>query len=703
MMRILLTLIVLVMAACGGKDTDSPFSLVDFSRNAAPVFTSELNIMSEENFEVVMDVNARDAEDTELTYRIAGGVDADFFEIDSRTGELHFRNAPDFETPRDSNKNNTYIVVLSASDGANTTRQTVAVSVMDDRLTVAVPNGYIKTLKLNWPAILGVTRYQFFFSSDAINSNPPPALDISTSETDINVLLPVHLTDRFNNPYMLMEGYNDSGRVVRFDPLKTGSLLVLDSIGYIKASNTDSSDNFGFSVALSADGQTLVVGAPWEDSAMIGVDGDQSDNEADGAGAVYVYARSGAGWIQQAYIKASNTNADDNFGISVALSADGRTLVVAAPGEDSAAIGVNGDQSDSKALDSGAVYVFTRSGALWTQQAYLKASNTGSNDNFGISVALSADGQTLVAGAPKEDSAVTGIDGDQTNNLANFAGAVYAYTRTGAVWTQQAYIKGLDTDAYDLFGYSVALSADAQTLVVGVPGEDNWATRIDGDQDHSKGYGAGAVYVYARTGAVWAPQAYLRASNLEAYDAFGSSVALSADGQTVVVGAPKEDSVSTGVNGSQGDNTAKEAGAAYVYTRAGVLWTQQAYLKASNTDASDCFGSRVALSADGQTVVATAPCEDSAATGVDGEQSDYTAEDAGAVNVYSPAAAEWIQQAYLKASNTDRGDRFGASVALSTDGPTVVVGAQREASSAIGIDGDQSNNAAQVAGAIYLF
>src|SRR5262249_19250367 len=143
-------------------------------------------------------------------------------------------------------------------------------------------------------------------------------------------------------------------------------------LAYLKASNTDGSDELGWSVALSADGLTLAVGAPFESSMATGIDGDQADNSAPDAGAVYVFIRTGATWTQQAYIKASNTHANEGFGFSVALSADGSTLAVGALEESSAATGVNGDQVDDSAPDAGAVYVFTRSGATWNQQAYIK-------------------------------------------------------------------------------------------------------------------------------------------------------------------------------------------------------------------------------------------------------------------------------------------------------------------------------------------
>ena len=130
---------------------------------------------------------------------------------------------------------------------------------------------------------------------------------------------------------------------------------------------------------------------------------------------------------QQAYLKASNTGASDFFGASVAIS--GNTVVVGAYGEDSAATGVNGNQADNSAIDSGAAYVFVRSGSTWTQQAYLKASNTGASDFFGASVAISGD--TVVVGAYDEDSAATGVNGNQANNSAVDSGAAYVFVRIG--------------------------------------------------------------------------------------------------------------------------------------------------------------------------------------------------------------------------------------------------------------------------------
>ncbi len=324
---------------------------------------------------------------------------------------------------------------------------------------------------------------------------------------------------------------------------------------YLKASNTQNSDLFGYFVGISGD--TVVVGAPGEDSNASGVNGNQADDSAGNAGAAYVFVRSGTSWTQQAYLKASNPDADDYFGFRVALS--GNTVVVGAYVEDSNATGVNGDQADNSAANSGAAYVFVRSGTTWTQQAYLKASNAGSGDLFGSSVAISGD--TVVVGAYYEASNASGVNGNQANNSTGGAGAAYVFVRSGTTWTQQAYLKASNPGLYYSFGYSVAVSGDA--VVVGAPSEPSGASGVNGNQADNSANGAGAAYLFERSGATWTQQAYLKASNPQIADSFGRSVAVS--GTTVVAGAYGEDSNATGVNGSQSNNSAAGSGAVYAF------------------------------------------------------------------------------------------------------------------------------------------
>lgn len=468
---------------------------------------------------------------------------------------------------------------------------------------------------------------------------------------------------------------------------------------YFKASNSEVGDAFGSAVAISADGNTLAVAAKDEDSTL----GSPSSNTISNSGAVYVFVKSGGVWTQQSIIKASNAGAGDAFGSALALSADGSTLAVGAIGEDSASTGVNGAQNNEGSDESGAAYVFARSGSTWTQQAYVKSSATGAGDHFGTAVSLSADGSTLAVGAPGESSSAVGINGAATNNSATAAGAVNVFTRSGSTWTQQAYVKASNTDAGDLFGGAVALSADGSTLVVGATGEDSSATGVGGSQSDNSLVSPGATYVFVRAGSSWTQQAYVKASNTEANDQFGFAVAVSADGSTMAVSAPFEDSNATGVGGDQSNNSKSIAGAVYVYTRSGSSWAQQAYVKPSVIDANDYFGYALALGADGSALAVGLPGDDSSYAGVGANANDNGASGSGAVCVFVRTSGLWAQQVFIKSPNSQASDAVGRNVGLSGDGRTLTSGAYQEDSNATSVNGSQSNNSASNSGAAYTW
>ena len=451
---------------------------------------------------------------------------------------------------------------------------------------------------------------------------------------------------------------------------------------YLKASNTSAGDNFGASVAVAGD--TVVVGAYREDSSTTGVNS-VSNETANGSGAVYVFVRSGSTWSQQAYLKASNPSVGDNFGASVAVEGD--TIVVGAYREDSSTTGVN-SVSNEAAINSGAAYVFVRRGGIWSQQAYLKASNTGASDLFGVSVAVAGD--TVVVGAHREDGSTTGVN-SVSNEAASESGAAYVFVRSGGIWSQQAYLKASNTGTFDFFGISVAVAGD--TVVVGADLEWSSTTGVNSVSNNAA-MGFGAAYVFVRSGSTWNQQAYLKASNTGKYDAFGISVAIAGD--TVVVGAAGEGSSTTGVN-SLPNELARGSGAAYVFVRSGSTWDQQAYLKASNTGANDYFGTSVAVA--GNTIVVGALGESSSTTGVNSVP-NQAASQSGAAFVFIRSDGNWSQQGYLKASNTGASDFFGVSVAVS--GSTFISGSQQEDSITTGVN-SVPNEAASGSGAAYIF
>ena len=501
----------------------------------------------------------------------------------------------------------------------------------------------------------------------------------------------------------------------------------LRQIAYLKASNSEGADHFacggslpghtGNALAISGDGNTAVVGAPHESSAARGINGNQDDNSLYNSGAVYVYVRRGDTWTQQAYLKASNPGRSDLFGLSLSLSRDGNTLAVAAPWEASAGTGVDANQDDDSIPQAGAVYVFTRAGDRWSQQAYLKASNTGrkgvgddiEGDQFGFSIALSADGGTLAAGAIAEDSVATGMGGNQTDDSAAASGAVYVFSRVANRWTQQAYLKSSNSEAGDLFGYGVSLSADGTALAVAAYDEDGGGKGVDPANDNSSN-GTGAIYAFNRQGTVWTQTGYLKGSRSQRNDALGYSVAMSDDGRTIAGGTAEESCLNGGINPSNCDIdtfpeslAAGSVGAVYVWVRSGDRWVEQAFIKASNPDLEDWFAVRLALSGDGNALLVGAPMEDSAARGVNGREDDDSVDDSGAAYLFTRSGTAWSQRAYLKASNTDGFDEFGSSVAISGDGRTMVVGARMESSGARTVNGNQNDNDAGQSGAAYIF
>ena len=500
----------------------------------------------------------------------------------------------------------------------------------------------------------------------------------------------------------------DSTGVTPSAPLTNAEFNQL--IGYIKASNSKGNYRFGSAVSLSDDGNTLAVGSYGEASNSTGVGGIEDNFSASFSGAVYVFTRSTvtATWSQQAYIKASNTGGFDQFGWSLSLSADGNTLAVGARLEASNSTGVGGVENNSSATNSGAVYVFTRNNITWQQQAYIKASNTGSGDRFGYSVSLNSDGNTLAVGALQEGSNSTGVGGVEDNSSATNSGAVYVFTRStvNATWSQQAYIKASNTDNGDQFGWSLSLSANGNTLAVGARSENSSATGVGGTQEDDSNYlYSGAVYVFARStlNATWSQQAYIKASNTDFLDYFGHSVSLSDDGNTLAVGALDEDSNAEGIGGAQDNEGADNSGAVYVFVR-DTTWSQQAYIKASNTGSGYKFGHSVSLSGDGNMLAVGATSEGSSSEGIGGSQDDdVNIGHAGAVYVFVRSGITWSQQAYIKASNTGDGDQFGYSVSLSGDSNTLAVGSEREDSNAKGISGDQDDDSAGFSGAVYLY
>jgi hypothetical protein len=342
--------------------------------------------------------------------------------------------------------------------------------------------------------------------------------------------------------------------------------------------------------------------------------------------------------VTETIIRNTSQIATDYFGTEVGIQpvAEPNYLVVGAPGLDS----------------YGSAVVFYYSGGSWTQQAKLQQSDTGTGDLSGHDVDIDASGTYVISGNPYDETETSGFNFSNLNY-----GAAYIFLRTGTSWSQQQKLVPSDRGAGDFFGVSVALNYDATYAICGATSWDNQSADAEG-----------AAYVFIRSGTSWTQQARLQASDAQDADAFGQSVDLNGDGMYAIVGAQLEDGV--------GSNSGK----AYVYLRTGTSWAQQAILTASDSAASDFFGTSVSLSTDGDYALVSAKGKNS---------------NTGAAYVYLRTGSSWAQQAILTADDGESGDLFAYKGAISGDGKIAVLAARDE-------DGGDGNPATS-AGCAYIF
>jgi len=249
------------------------------------------------------------------------------------------------------------------------------------------------------------------------------------------------------------------------------------------------------------------------------------------------------------------------------------------------------------------------------------------------------------------------------------------------------------------------LSADGNTLAASSYDEDGSSRQVNGPMDKGR-RGSGAIYVFIRSPQGWAQTAYLKASNAEAGDSLGYAIAISQDGNTIAGGAGDEDCLTPGINPPGCDNDVKtdlSTGAVYVFVRDGATWKQQAFIKSSHPNKEDWFGSRLNLSGDGNRLAVGAQLENGGSSGINGKQDDLTAEDSGALYLFTRSGTTWTQTAYIKAGKATAYDEFGSAMALSSDGKLMAVGARGDSSAAKGINGNQNDHSAPGAGAVYIF
>ena len=627
-------------------------------------------------------------------------------------------NANQFDTSRWDNDNDGDSNLVELQSGTNPlVNEMTLPEVMEPPSLELVAD---KTFRFSWAARAGTQFYRVLENPDGVSGYNPVSIDLDASTLSYDHRVPLYL--RVNARYVLQSCFSNG--CVDSELVNVSGTLD-DAVGYIKSSNAEGGtldffsglprvvggDRFGSALSLSADGKTLAVGAPGEDSSATGVNGDQADNTEELAGAVYVFSLQNGRWQQQAYIKATNPDGRCCFGgdrqipnTAISLSADGNVLAVGASPTSWQPVGTKG-----------LVYLFSRNNGVWAQESFVSPGyrtneDTGpDSDTFGWSVSLDGNGELLLVGDP-------------SNRI------VSVFSRSNGVWLEQSNLEPSNPEVASSFGRVVSISRDGSTAAIGAEGERSSSTGINGEQkvnpentDFSM-RNSGAVYVFSAGENEWQQQAFIKANNAATNLRFGNAVALSANGNTLAVGASADRSAATGVNGSQfltnAGTSVSYSGAVHVYVRNGGNWEQDAYLKASNTMRTAQFGSALSISDDGSTLAIGARGEASVSNGINSDQnavlpgfnigqpdpSLYV----GAAYVFTRSASDWQQQAYVKATNNEVGIdnlniSFGFALSLSGDGQTLAVASNQEAGGVSGINGNRFDRTAPGAGAVFLY
>ena len=346
---------------------------------------------------------------------------------------------------------------------------------------------FVRSSGSNW------TQEAKLFSADSLN-NDRYAVSVSMDSTGTRVVVGDQTGNSVSPAY--------SGRAHVY--VRSGTSWTRETI--LTASDRAANDYFGLSVSVNSDGSRIAVGVRSSDP------GGTTD-----AGAVYIFSRSGSTWTQESKLTANDKAIYDYFGQAVSINSDGSRIAVGARGAD-----------PGGTADAGAVYIFTRSGTTWTQEAKVFANDKANYDYFGESVAINSDGTRIAVGAVYSDPGGT-----------SDAGAVYIFSRSGSTWTQEAKVVANDKANSDYFGNSVAINSDGSRIAVGAYYADPGGVGT-----------AGAAYVFTRSVATWTQEAKITASDKTTDDYFGQAVSMNSDGSRLIVGAPGADPGGTSYAGA---------------------------------------------------------------------------------------------------------------------------------------------------------
>jgi hypothetical protein len=475
----------------------------------------------------------------------------------------------------------------------------------------------------------------------------------------------------------------NSIQIINITPTCAQDVLMLHNIHFIKPSAITAGDLFGgrWNKTISASGDFFVVAANLEDSSTTGV-GSTPNESASGSGAVYVFRRENGTWVEDAYIKAHNTGASDQFGASVKLL--GTTLIVGAWSEDTLGTGANPPENNSGS-NASAVYVFERIGGQWIQTAFLKPIVTDVNSNFGISVDY--DGKHLIVGAI-----------GSSNNASN-GGAAHIYERVGNNWVPRQRINAPIVDVYDVNGFEVLIKDDIALMysagddsINSNPLDNSGTNSANLNLINKNEFDRGAVHCFRKINGIWSYSQYLKADNHGPVEAFGISMKMV--GNILFVGAA-------------GMNFPNDSGCVYVFELVSNSFVQRGIIRPKIQSLGDLFGHSLDANTDASLLLVGAPYEDSSSSfsfiQTNKIRANNSLSASGCAYLFkrtSSTSFEWEEIAFIKSPNPSASDTFGGCVSMTED--YFVIGAGSEDSSTTGIN-SAFDELASSAGAAYVY
>lgn len=399
----------------------------------------------------------------------------------------------------------------------------------------------------------------------------------------------------------------------------TSTALPLYQNAKLISSDNNLGDYFGYALDISDNGDVMVVGS-------YGADSVNTDT-----GAIFVLTKVENNWVETAKLTASDATTNDYFGYDVAISGDGNTIIAGSPLESDADV------------QAGAIYVFKKTNGVWSQTKKIVSTSAGYLDRLGVSCSIDTLGTRMAVGAAWKSS-----------NWSWYSGAIFVFRLENDIWVEEATLTSSTNETYGLLGRSVGIDGSGSFIVAGCSYED------------VVGSDSGSAYVFTRVNNSWSQTKRLIPSDGSAGSFFGEAIAISGDGSTVVVGAWRDDDLGS------------DTGAIYIFDNKSGLWIQRVKLKPSDVVSGVRFGSSVNISPDGNTVIAGA------------YRSNFKGNNSGAAYIFTRNGLNWSEQSRLLASDGGASDYFGISVAISGNGLAV--------SGAYGLDGGGSNS-----GGLYVY